>query len=271
MYLESNNTVSSLFREFLQQHPEYNEDNGQVKKVKKWVFAKIFNYQYNIGFGFPRSDKCEKCETLHVKIQATDPNSFEELLDLLSQQEEHWHNADVFYDEMKKEKIDQLGPDEHCICFDYQKNLPLPVTNVTAEYFLSQLWLYNFCIHDMKTNQSTMFLYSEHYANKGSNETTSCIKYYIEHILPANCKKLIIFCDNSFAQNKNRFMFLILQAICEARNMEVIMRYPIPGHSRLRCDADFGLIEKRRKSTDKFSFPSEYVKIIKDSQQLYRY
>src|SRR5690348_6435732 len=104
---------------------------------------------------------------------------------------------------MKKEKLAGFGADEVCICFDFQKNLPLPVTNITAEYFLSQLWLHNFGIHDMRNDKAVLFLYTENYANKGSNETISFLKYYIENYVAATCKKLHIWADNSFGQNKN--------------------------------------------------------------------
>ena len=41
---------------------------------------------------------------------------------------------------------------------DYQKNLPLPLTGVGQEYFKRQLWIHNFCIHDMANDTATMKL-----------------------------------------------------------------------------------------------------------------
>jgi len=48
---------------------------------------------------------------------------------------------------------------------------------------------------------------------------------------------------------------------------EVIVVYPIPGHSYLDCDRDFGRIEKNRKKIDKVGFPSEWVKLIEESDK----
>ncbi len=44
--------------------------------------------------------------------------------------------------------------------------------------------------------------------------------------------------------------------------------YPIPGHSYLQCDKDFGLIEKIRYKTNKISIPSDYVKIVENAKKI---
>ena len=40
---------------------------------------------------------------------------------------------------------------------------------------------------------------------------------------------------------------------------------PIPGHSYLDCDRDFGLIEKLKLKIEKISVPSEWIKIVKNA------
>ncbi len=48
---------------------------------------------------------------------------------------------------------------------------------------------------------------------------------------------------------------------------EVIVVYPIPGHSYLDCDWDFGRIEKNSRKIEKVGFPSEWVKLIEESDK----
>ncbi len=48
---------------------------------------------------------------------------------------------------------------------------------------------------------------------------------------------------------------------------EIIVVYPIPGHSYLDCDRDFGRIEKNKRKIEKVGFPSEWVKLIKESDK----
>ena len=93
-----------------------------------------------------------------------------------------------------------------------------------------------------------MYLYAEHFAAKGPNEVISCLDNYISG-LPLTTKKIIIFMDNCFSQNKNRYIFAYLQSIVHKSVSleEAYVMYPLPGHSRMPCDRDFGRIEKRRR------------------------
>ena len=82
--------------------------------------------------------------------------------ELKFEHELHIRKADVF-------TAQALLPegDIAVLAMDYQKNLPLPLTGISQEYYKRQLWIHNFCIHDNVTNDATMFLYAEHYAKKG--------------------------------------------------------------------------------------------------------
>ena len=49
------------------------EGNPDLKnKVKYWLYYRIFTEEYNISFGFPRSDVCDKCEYYMAKIKASE-------------------------------------------------------------------------------------------------------------------------------------------------------------------------------------------------------
>lgn len=66
------------------------------------------------------------------------------------------------------------------ICFDYEKNLPLPVTNAQDEYYISQLWLHVFGIPNLRTHKTTMYTYTENFAQKEPNEVITCLSDYID-------------------------------------------------------------------------------------------
>ena len=97
--------------------------------------------------------------------------------------------------------------DTAVIAIDFQKNLPLTLTGVTQEFYKRQLWIHNFCIYDCVNENATMLLYVEHYARKGRNEVISYLDYFIS-TLPSSMKKLKIFADNCFSQNKNKLSTL---------------------------------------------------------------
>ena len=99
-----------------------------------------------------------------------------------------------------------------------------------------------------------MFVYPENCAHKGPNEIISMLDFYVKN-LPENVKNLVIFCDNCFSQNKNKYLIAFLHYLSNTIFHEVNVFYPIPGHSRMPCDRDFGRIEKKKNKQDKFLNP----------------
>ena len=144
------------------------------------------------------------------------------------------------------ESIQTLLPDgdKAILAMDYQKNLPLPLTGISQEYYKRQLWIHNFCIHDNVTNDATTFLYAEHYAKKGPNEVISCLNYYFDG-LPTSISKVHIFLDDCFSQNKNGYLIAYLNVLAHTKFDEIRVYYPLPGHSSMPCNRDFGRIEKK--------------------------
>lgn len=198
-YLDSDLTVAKMHRMFIEEHPDYST-------VKDWLYRDIFNYEFNLSFGYPRSDICDKCEKMTADIKAAqaggDRNKAQQLI---TEHELHVRKADVFTVQMREDtETAKLAGDADVICLDYEKNLPLPLTGVGQEYYKRQLWLHNLCVHSMVMDHAPyMYLYAEHYAGKGSNDVISCLDHYICH-LPETITKLTIFADNCFSQNKNR-------------------------------------------------------------------
>lgn len=43
-------------------------DKGDSPEVKDWLYRKIFNEEFNIGFGYPHSDICKKCDLLKLAV-----------------------------------------------------------------------------------------------------------------------------------------------------------------------------------------------------------
>jgi hypothetical protein len=126
----------------------------------------------------------------------------------------------------------------------FKKNLQITKTNVSLEYYSRKFYLYNLGVHNLVSNHVSMFLYPENFARKTSNEGISFINHYIFEILDNNSKKFIIFSDNAFSQNKNRFLWAYYFYLTTIGKLDVItIYYPIPGHSFMEFDSDFGRIE----------------------------
>ena len=66
------------------------------------------------------------------------------------------------------------------LCFHLQQTLPTPKLPQSAAYYKRKLWTYNFCVTNMQTNTSTMFVWDEVTAKRGSVEVASCLTKYLE-------------------------------------------------------------------------------------------
>lgn len=263
-YLDSTLSVAEMHRIFIRENPDLAE------ACKYWLYQNIFNYEFNIAFGFPRSDICDTCEKQHAQIKAAELAGDKNLVNKLKVENEvHVRKADVFTVQINEDtECARQSGDMAVIAIDFEKNLPLPLTGIGQEYYKRQLWIHNFCIHDCVNDSATMYLYSEHFAGKGPNDVISCLDHYISE-LPQNIKKISIFADNCFSQNKNKYLFAYLEKTVHTcvSIQEIHIKFPLPGHSRMPCDRDFGRIEKKRRKKDKAILPSDWVTLIKTTDQ----
>lgn len=246
-FLDSDLNCVKLWELYTEKHPDL--------PVSYRIYFNIFKRDFNIKFGYPRSDKCETCD--HYKKRKSELSRSEnqdELTRITIETDLHKLNGDAFYDAMKeKRELAQSDSSHVALCFDFQKNLPLPLTNVGPEYYKRQLWVHNFNVHNMATDEATMFMYGEHFALKTPNEVISCLDFYLERCLRQNARFLHLFCDNCFGQNKNRYVFLFLRNLVISGKFEkVYINFPVPGHSFMACDRDFATIEKCRRKKGLF-------------------
>ena len=125
-----------------------------------------------VRFGSVRSDICETCERINVNLAAARRRNEQNDTERLEREKQsHLVQAQSFYDKIGSFKSTPKA-DTLAICMDFEKNLPLPVTNVGPEYYKRQLWLHNFGIIDVQTGDASMYVYSEHFGRKGPNEVT---------------------------------------------------------------------------------------------------
>ena len=56
-YLPESLSIARMYRLFLEKYEPEIEEDGEKPRVKEWLYRKIFNEEYNIGFGYPRSTR----------------------------------------------------------------------------------------------------------------------------------------------------------------------------------------------------------------------
>lgn len=78
------------------------------------------------------------------------------------------------------------------ICIDYMANISLPCIPVQDTYYLRQLTVNAFGIHNLATRQSTVFIYDEGEGGKGSNKVCTMLNWYIENKME-RCENTVLF------------------------------------------------------------------------------
>ena len=84
-----------------------------------------------------------------------------------------WHK---FYSKMRTcTDLAKEDATTTCLSFDFEQNLPLPYIPTSDIFYLQQLWVYVFGVHNCATNLVSMYVWPESLAYRGSNEVVSCL------------------------------------------------------------------------------------------------
>ena len=96
-YLDSSLSIAQMHRMFVSENPAF------ARTVQYWLYQNIFNYDFNISIGFPRSDICDKCELQQVNIKAAEiAGDDAQVRKLKAEHELHIRKADVFNVQMRE-------------------------------------------------------------------------------------------------------------------------------------------------------------------------
>lgn len=238
-----------------------------IQPVSKEKYVSILK-TLNIGFKHPKSDTCKTCDSLHIKIkQCRLTNDSSELHKLLTNQQLHHRKAEAGL-EMIKEFRKEAKEDDglFVFTFDLQQALPLPKLSTGPAFYSRKLWGYNISIHDCKNEQGFFYFWDESTAGRGSEEIGSCLKKHFEQY-DIKGERLVMISDNCGGQNKNWVIVSLWSFLVSTKRFKTVSHYfPIPGHTLLPSDQDFGHIESfmRRHAQDVYT-PEQWVSIIEKS------
>lgn len=259
-YLDARLSIVKMHDMFATKHP----DLGITYSFYRAYFVDNFNYR----FGRPQIDVCSKCEELTAKLKS--PHICESAKrDAQREYDVHQRRSKGFY-RCLQEVAQRCTKDNNVVglAFDYMQNLPLPNIPVQEVFYMRQLWVNVFCIHNLKTNNCVIYMYHEGQGNKGANEVSSLLNDYINEYVPENAEHLHLFSDGCPGQNKNHTMIRMCLGLAASKKFQTIKHYfPERGHSFLPCDRDFGVFKKQLKKVDRVYTIREYMTIIVNSKR----
>ncbi|CAG9785725.1 unnamed protein product [Diatraea saccharalis] len=136
------------------------ENLPEKYNIKKSTYSKIFVTEFNLSFGYPKSDTCATCD-------AGDSN------------EEHKAN---YYAAVEAMQVDRKKPtsgeDVLYITVDLQQTMPLPKLTTSKAFYLRQIWFYNLGIHVIdgtSKEKAVCCTWTEDVADRGSSEVASAL------------------------------------------------------------------------------------------------
>ena len=232
--------------------------------VTEHRYRHIFNTEFNLGFGLPRTDTCATCDRLSLRIKSDSS-------DTVAQQElaDHKDRAAQGYQTMRGDQraavaswsntVRSLGSAAYrsvdavdMISFDFQQNLPTPNLHHNDAFYARQLWTYNFGIHDCVADKGYMFMWDETVAKRRSSEVASCLKHFFE-AYRTGARSLVSYSDGCEGQNKNLTIVGLYNELHRSGVYDILNhKFLLRGHTFLRNDTDFAQIEKRKASATVF-------------------
>ena len=112
-------------------------------------------------------------DALNIEINAA---GGAQKVSLQSQKEDHLRQTENFYACLRTNThLAKLNAHIATVTFDFQQNLPLSHIPVGDVFYMRQLWLYVFGVHECGSNRAVMYSWPEFIAGKGSNEVVSCL------------------------------------------------------------------------------------------------
>lgn len=266
-YLDARLSIKILYEKFKLTYPS--------PKVGYDYFRIYFRENFDYSFGRPQVDVCLTCEELKVKLRSkslADNVKRSVAAELLI----HQRRAKKFYGVIKNltesMKNDDFRKKNLALCYDYMQNLPLPNIPVQDMFYLRQLWVNTFGIHDLATGKVDLHVYHEGVARKTPNEVCTFLVDYIIRHKTVEHRQLYLISDGCSGQNKNHSLLRMCMALVQMNMFESIeIFFPVRGHSFLPCDRDFGTVKRLIRRTDRIYTPDQYCDLMEKASKTGRF
>lgn len=256
-YLSSDLNITKMYKMYV--------NEPEMIPVKESFFRMVFNTNYNIGFGSPRTDVCSQCLQLDEKVKMAKDEVTKSTLRF--EKSVHIKRANAFYDKLREDQEDLL-----IISYDCQKNLPLPKIPDQSTYYSRQIYFYNFTVvkgHSkckLTRENVTSYCWMENQFSKGANTIASCLYDVLVSSDFSNYKSLRLVSDGCSGQNKNSILitmchyWLANNAPPHINEIEIV--FPVTGHSFIPPDKVFAYIEKEIRGHETILTFQELTNIV---------
>ncbi|GBM95892.1 hypothetical protein AVEN_183326-1 [Araneus ventricosus] len=159
------------------------------------MYNRIFVTEFNLGFHFPKSDRCDLCEKFKVSKQA------QTLTDDVKYEYDVHQTSKMNMREVRSEE--KKNKDLPVLLFDLQNVIPTPHVNISSLFYLRKLNIYNLTAYYTPTKQVYCALWSENLSGRAGNDIASAFHKILTVLTEENdITVLITWSDSSVPQNR---------------------------------------------------------------------
>lgn len=223
------------------------------EKAYNPLSIKVFHDEFsalNLSLFRPKKDQCDLC----ISFKAG--NSAEEVF------KKHIERKHAAREEKTKDKENAI----HVFTMDLQSTLLSPMLKASAIYYKKKLVVHNFTLYNLKTKDGYCFIWNEVEGGVTANEFSSIIYYFLETkatILPG--EEVILYSDGCSYQNRNVTLSNALLHLASSKNITIIQKYLVSGHTQMECDSMHSCIERRLRNREVYS-PACYISAAKEAR-----
>jgi hypothetical protein len=215
-YLDAGLDVRQMHVLFQEKYPSAN--------VSYKYYLKFFKENFTLAFGRPQTDACCIHEQPPQKLKSP----------LLNDNAKQFAAAELmvhrrsknFYTAMKNVKEKCSNNDDIIgLTLDYMQNVHLSDIPVQEMFYYRHLWVFNLCVHDLKTGKAVFYSSHEGKGEKDSDDVCSFLLDYVSNYVPERVKELYLFSDNCSSQNGNNTVVRFLAALTASKRFHKIVHY----------------------------------------------
>lgn len=215
------------------------------------TFKKTFHMQ-NLKLHQPKKDKCDICVSYEVgHISKDDYDNHIDLKDRARLEKEN--------DKLQAKEREDLT----VLCMDLESVLLAPKIEASALYYKTKLIVHNFTIYNMISKDCKCYVWHEGEGGLTANEFASCVVDYITNT--TTTAVVIIYSDGCVYQNKNTVLACAIRKVCKEKNITVIHKYLVKGHTQMEVDSCHSLIERALKKVLIY-VPMDYINVFRNAR-----
>ncbi|VEN44991.1 unnamed protein product [Callosobruchus maculatus] len=249
MYLEN------VFNSYSEVYELYLKETDKELVCSKPVFMSEMKL-LNIDIFQPRKDQCDLCFSFKQGNVSSD----------IYQQ--HLIEKNRAREEKSLDKEKALAGEVCAYTMDVQAVQLVPFVLAGIIYFKQKLACHNFTIYSLSDNKVVCYVWHEGEGGLDANCFASCLMDFLDTEIKEEDKQKpkIFYSDGCCAQNRNSLLSNALFHYSKTKNVEIIQKYLVKGHSQMECDSVHSTIEKAKKNR-KIQSPSNYVDIIRQARK----